>query len=273
MQLALIHQPVGGDVPAAARLWRTCLRDIAFVRDAAAAGDHVLTDADAYALLLEVVCGLRSPLSGETEVQAQFKAFLRSLDADLDRDILDLGQRVLADAKAIRARHLQGIGVQTYGTLAAGFVRPGRLVVLAGTGSLAADLVATLEDRHRIDQWGRTVDATRPSCALFSTAATAGIRSTEPATLIVAAPVPQADLEAVAACYPGLIDVVDLRGTGGHERLPVLGRSITLDDLFAEAVRRGPGVERLADARREILELSGMFGARERIRPFGWEDL
>jgi glutamyl-tRNA reductase len=83
---------------------------VAFVEDGKALdGDWlIVADADAYALLVEIVSGLRSPLLGETEVQAQFKAFLASLDLPGDAAILRLGQRVLADAKRIRPRARTG---------------------------------------------------------------------------------------------------------------------------------------------------------------------
>jgi hypothetical protein len=77
VELRLIHQsPQSGPLPAGAILWRTCLREVAFVGSThAPSSPAVLKDVDAYTLLLEIVAGLRSPLIGETEVQAQFKAF------------------------------------------------------------------------------------------------------------------------------------------------------------------------------------------------------
>ncbi len=274
MQLALIHQPARANpLPLGVTLWRTCLRDIAFVRGPRVAAPLV-TDADAYALLLEVVCGLRSPLAGETEVQSQFKAFLASLDSDADRDLLQLGQRVLADAKTIRTRHLQGVSVQAYGPLAAEFVADGRHVVLLGTGALASQLLATLARRgHTIDQWGRRPQAGRPGYMDFSSARAAGIRSTRGVTLIVAAPVAAADVEAVAACYLRLLDVIDLRGTIERDSIRVGCRLTTLDDLFRTARRYGPSSDRIGAAREEIRRMSRAFERRDAMRPFGWDDL
>jgi glutamyl-tRNA reductase len=274
VQLALIHQPAGvRPVPPGATLWRTCLRDIAFVRDVQVADDGLVTDADAYALLLEVVCGLRSPLAGETEVQAQFKTFLSALDPTADRDLVRLGQRILADAKTIRCRHLQGVGVQAYSALAVGFVPSGRLVVLLGTGALASDLSDALSERHEIAQWGRKPYGDRPSYATLSSAHTAGVRSTRRATIVVAAPIPSNDVDAVAACYPRVQEVIDLRGSFERAPLRVRCRLVTLDDLFREGAHRATGTERIADARREIHNLSRSFGRREEMRPFGWDDL
>lgn len=281
MRLALIHQtPGAAPCPPGAALWQTCLRDVLFVRDAPpdpstdrsndVVDGRVVTGADAYAVLLEVVCGLRSPLAGETEVQAQFKAFLSSLDATADRDLLRVGQRVLADAKSIRQRHLQGVGVVAYGPLAARFVPAGRRVVLVGTGALAADLSTALGGRHHIDQWGR-----RPldGCQLLSMASLGPVRSTEAVTLIVAAPVPQADVDALGVCYPHILEIIDLRGRHERQLLTAGCRLITLDDLFCEAGALGPGSDRIGAARREIRELSRAFAERDELRPFGWDDL
>jgi glutamyl-tRNA reductase len=274
VRLALIHQAPGdGPRPRGAAVWQTCLRDVLFVRDLPhdEPDDRVVTDADAYALLLEVVCGLRSPLAGETEVQSQFKAFLSTLDASADRDLLRIGQRVLADAKSIRQRHLQGVGVVAYGALAARFVPAGRRVVLVGTGALASDLATTLSDRHHVDQWSRRLDADA-RYRVLATATDGQVRSTDSATMIVAAPVPQDDVDALAACYPGLLEIIDLRGRS-ERPFRAACRLITLDDLFREATQLGPGADRVAAARREIRDRGRAFTELDELRPFGWDDL
>src|ERR1041385_6331828 len=59
--------------------WTTCLRQIAFWHQSLPLPDgsfDVFSGEDAYAFCLEVVCGLRSPLAGETEVMGQFRDFI-----------------------------------------------------------------------------------------------------------------------------------------------------------------------------------------------------
>jgi glutamyl-tRNA reductase len=234
---------------------------------------RVVTDEEAYAVLLEVVCGLRSPLAGETEVQAQFKAFLSSLDPALDRDLLRIGQRVLADAKSIRQRHLQGVGVIAYGPLTARFVPAGRRVVLVGTGALAADLSAALRNEHPIDSWGRRPETGQRGYAMLATASCGSVHSMDAATLIVAAPIAQSDADALTKCYPGILEIIDLRGRHAWLSVPDDCRLITLDDLFREASLVGPGAARIDAARRDIQEFSRAFTMRDELRPFGWDDL
>lgn len=276
MRLALIHQtPGAAPCPPGAALWQTCLREVLFVHDLPdeTLESHVVTGEDAYAVLLEVVCGLRSPLAGETEVQAQFKTFLSSLDPSVDRDLMRIGQRVLADAKSIRQRHLQGVGVIAYGRLAARFVPAGRRVVLVGTGALATDLRAALAEQHQIDSWGRRPDNGQQGYSVLAAAGRGIVHSADPATLIVAAPVPQSAVNALTACYPRLWEIIDLRGRHEWVSVPADCRLITLDDLFSEARVCGPGAARIDAARRDIRELSRAFAQRDELRPFGWDDL
>ncbi len=164
VRLALIHRTTGGAPPPAdSTAWRTCLREIHFLpghRVPLETG--VLTDADAYALLLEVVCGLRSPVIGETEVQAQFKEFLASGAARDNRWLKRLGQRVLGDAKRIRHKHLQGFGAHSYGRLTARHLTGARVAVI-GTGALASQVVQSTPADAIVDVWGRSSERVLPA--------------------------------------------------------------------------------------------------------------
>src|SRR4051794_17953925 len=55
-------------------VWATCLRSLAF-GGTPETGDEYYLQGEAYRFLLEVVCGLKSPIVGETEVFGQFKVF------------------------------------------------------------------------------------------------------------------------------------------------------------------------------------------------------
>ncbi|MCC7008193.1 MAG: hypothetical protein IT184_05205 [Acidobacteria bacterium] len=273
----VLHQPPGrATLPVDAPVWRTCLREVAFVDDwhRAAPGQQLVGHAEAYALLLEIVTGLRSPLVGETEVQAQFKAFLASLDPAAHLDLHRLGQRVLADAKYIRQHHLQGFGAHSYGVLAARRVPSGRRVALVGAGALAGQVTAALAGRHTIDQWARRAVEGRPALLLIATADARGVVSSAPTTLVLASPVASAVAATVARCYADVREVIDLRSADQRspiaDDLPV----VTLDTLFADA--RGSAcmpAERIEAARSDITRLARAFERREQVRPLGWDDL
>ncbi len=280
-RLALLHQaPGAADVPAGAVLWRTCLRDVIFLGEDADARPDVITDGAAYALLVEIVCGLRSPLIGETEVQAQFKAFLASPAAREHGALVRLGPRVLADAKLIRSRHLQGFGAHSYSGLVGGHVPANARVALVGTGALAAEIASALLPRHRIDQWGRRAPAAvLPPASLtrfqlFSAADPVVVQSTDPAVLVIAAPAGSIELNRIAAGYPNLFRIIDLRPA--DERTPLESRTpaVTLDDLFTEAgADARAAAAPVAAARAEAAELGRAYVNRDELRPFGWDDL
>jgi glutamyl-tRNA reductase len=282
VRLRLIHQSPGASpVPSGAVLWRTCLREVVFLTEGTdtdepdSAHAPVVTDADAYTLLLEIVCGLRSPLVGETEVQAQFKAFLVSLDRRRDGPLRRLGQRVLADAKGIRERHLQGFGAHSYGPLVARHIPEGRRIILVGTGALAAEVAGSLT-RHRIDRWGRRAADDRHVDYLLSEARDRPVESADPATLVIAAPASQFDLVAVAACYSQVREIIDLRASDERSAFAVKddARVTTLDDLFVEARSLGTTpISRLSAARRDISRLGQAYGRRVEVHPFGWDDV
>ena len=280
MRLALIHtSPGAAAAPDGATAWRTCLREIHFLSvDDASAAAEVLTDAEAYALLLEVVCGLRSPLLGETEVQAQFKAFLAAEAAGAQPWLAGLGQRVLGDAKRIRHKYLQGFGAHSYGRLAARYLAA-RHIAVVGTGALAGQVIESAPTAVTVDVWGRTAARLLPAReggVRFSLLADAPQVSTryEPTTLVIAAPVSAGDLAAVVGRYAAVENVVDLRSADQQTPVPVDAPVVRLADLLAQAASSsGADASQVGAARAEIRALAAAFVRREDIRPFGWDDV
>src|SRR5689334_14654991 len=166
MALAIVNREPGTEpVAAGSPVWRTCLREVTFADDAAELDGRSADDAprpvlegEAYRLLLEILCGLQSPMLGETQVMGQFKAFLASLNREqnwLNR----LGQRLLADAREIRTQHLQGLGSRSYGSAVRRYLSTTQHAVLIGTGKLAQEVLPFLADDGRsVDQWGRNLE-------------------------------------------------------------------------------------------------------------------
>ncbi len=238
-----------------------------------------MTDAEAYALLLEVVCGLRSPLIGETEVQAQFKEFLSSAATSDDQWLRRLGQRVLGDAKRIRHKYLQGFGAHSYGRLAARHLIGQRIAVI-GTGALAAQVVQVAPKTSLLDVWGRSSERalpTRPEGLNFSLLADAGSQTStrkESTTVVIAAPVLASDLDFVIGCYQNITNIVDLRSTDQQTPIVAPVDIVLLADIFAEAARaEGSGAPRVRAARADIRDLANAFADSEEFRPFGWDDV
>lgn len=282
MRLALIHRtPGAGPPPVDSTAWRTCLRELHFLPGHRIPFEPAaITDDEAYTLLLEVVCGLRSPLLGETEVQAQFKAFLASAGVRDHRWLRTLGQRVLGDAKRIRHKHLQGFGAHSYGHLVARYLTGNRVAVI-GTGALAAQVVRVAPPGATLDVWGRSSERvlpTRPDGLNFSLLADAATQAPRKdlTTVVVAAPVWSEDLTVVMQCYERVHTAVDLRSP--DQQTPIVGPKhvVGLEDVLSGAARDLPGDDgapSVRAAQAEIRELAAAFAQSDKFRPFGWDDL
>jgi glutamyl-tRNA reductase len=281
VRLALIHRtPSAVPPPIGSTAWRTCLREIHFLPGHRIPFETgVVTDAAAYALLLEVVCGLRSPLIGETEVQAQFKEFLSSEAARENRGLRRLGQRILGDAKRIRHKHLQGFGAHSYGQLARGYLAGNRVAVI-GTGALASQVVHAAPVGVTVDVWGRSADRQMPVRAggfIFSLLADAGARAgsrTGSTTIVIAAPVGSKDLGSVISEYAEVVKAVDLRSSDQQTTIELEVPVILLGAMLADAVHAEVGgAHRVRAARVDIHDLASAFVRLEEFRPFGWDDV
>jgi glutamyl-tRNA reductase len=275
----LQRPPGSAQFPDGVPVWRTCLREIAFVdprRASASAG--ALTDAAAYAHLLGVICGLDSPIVGETEVMHQFKAFVVSLPAQQGA-LREMGQRLLTDARAIRARHLVGLGSRSYGSAVRRHVRDVRAVALVGTGMLASDLLPFVADEgRRVDLWGRReqVDLVLPPAVVYrrlADARSAALGDSD-TVMVIAAPIPSIEIAWLADRYHRLLRLVDLRAEGVEDPAPQVAELVTLQDVFAEVSRAASRAERrVAAAREEIRQCALAYASREKLRPSGWHDL
>lgn len=112
-----------------------------------AAGMEMYAGVSAYRLLLEIVTGLRSAVRGETNVHGQFRrawqASLGSLPAGITQPLSAVIETLFSDAQFIRQAHLQGVGGNSYGSLARRLLAPARgaRVLFVGTGELARSML------------------------------------------------------------------------------------------------------------------------------------
>ncbi len=313
MSLAIINrEPHGGSIPPGVPVWRTCLREVLFSQtadpfeDAAGSTLGMLVDGRAYRLLLEILCGLQSPMIGETQVVAQFKSFLAGLPRE-HAWIRRTGQRLLADARQVRTAHLQGLGSRSYGSAVRRCIGPSDTPVLIGTGKLAADILPFIAEAGRtVHQWGRAPTSAEATVGKPRVQALPGVcyhtlesldsfpGTDAPAVLVIAAPAPSSTIARAAAAYRGLTRVVDLRAEAEADPviIPVrrlarrslceggsLGEggpvsTITLRDLFALMGRADRLVlTQIEAARAEIADRSRRYEQRDVVRPFGWDDL
>jgi len=131
---------------------RTCLRQLAFGLGPGPVpvglpGGERFAGAEAYRLLLEVACGLRSAVPGETNVGGQFlRAWEESawhLAAPERSRLRPVVQALRADMRSLRARHLQGLAGDSYGSLVRELLAPAAdaRILFIGTGGLARSML------------------------------------------------------------------------------------------------------------------------------------
>ena len=241
-------------------VWSTCLRDIVFAPAAVpSAGGQAFHDADAYGFLLEVICGLHSPIAGETQVMGQFKAFLAGLGAS-EATLRTLGQHLLADARKVRETHLIGLGSRSYGSAVRRRLGDHRRIGIIGRGALAQEILPFLDGRT-IDHWGRQIDDTAPAID-------------EPVALIVAAPIDAAGIRRVASRYTAIAQVIDLRGDGARDPVAIDAPVVTLAEIFADVRAAGTNTDRkVRAAKAAIAACAAARHLRADLRPSGWHDL
>ena len=100
---------------------------------------------EAYEYLLRFACGLESEIKGETDVFGQVKTAFKNLssqNSDLAHSMKNISLRLFEDTKEIRSDHLQGIGGNTYGTLARRLLNPSAQdqVLIIGAGDMSKSI-------------------------------------------------------------------------------------------------------------------------------------
>lgn len=260
----------------------TCLRSLVFSeaheeRPALLASHRRYKGAEAFALVLQIVCGLHSPLVGETEVFGQFKNFVKANREALPPSLLQVFELLLQEAKKIRSQHLQGLGCTSYGSLLRKHMQGERRpLVFLGAGSLTRDILPwCLKEGAPVRILTRNpeqhLDLQSEAVRVESYAQATQVQG-EGAVLIVAAPL---SAEQIAKDLPltSFQQIFDLRGESLQN--PLTAGNVTPLHLFfqdlAENRRRAEAAK--AQALEDIDQRSQQLQLMERPRPFGWEDL
>ncbi|HEU5239912.1 MAG TPA: hypothetical protein VFU37_22455 [Pyrinomonadaceae bacterium] len=275
--------------------WQTCLRRILFLNSsdnraliAAAETDNVSPTVEvfrgqhAYHFLLEVICGLNSPILGETAVMGQFKEFL--MHAKFPKTtwgsfLRDLSTNLMIDAKRIRHTHLQKLGSQSYGSLVRQNVKGIPAVAVLGNGKLAREILPWLIGKTKVRVFcrnpHRAADLLKeyPEIELLPYSGTDAGWNDKEAALVIAAPL---NAEQVLH-WAGLQSVkfskcLDLRGEAEGD--PITMPVIKLHELFAALRSERKRLEgHVEAARAQIKQLVQLQSRQAQFRPFGWEDL
>lgn len=278
-------------VPGDFFLWRTCVRSmwIGFSNEATSTYQiqdfalDVFQDEEAYRFLLEVICGLRSPLLGETEVAGQFRNFYASL-VDLDScdsspEWKKLFANLMADLKTVRSKHLVGLGSQSYGSLCRRFLRPLSGVTLLGGGQLVQEILPWLIKDHknvtavaRREEGRISLREKFPSIEVISFQEKLS-RSCE--AVIVAAPLEAKVIESwIEAQEIKCRLVIDLREDSPSDRITGVESVLNLRDFFGLIEQNKFEIEsKVKQAHHAILERTRDRFREQSLRPFGWDDV
>jgi len=278
--------------------WQTCLRRILFLNRfensgliEAAENDPLVSNSvevyrgrDAFGFLLEVICGLNSPLLGETAVMGQFKEFCshaRFPNTPWGWFLRQLTANVLIDAKRVRRDHLQGIGSQSYGSLVRQHVKGMPTVAVLGAGKLAREILPWLIGKtsarlfYRNWQHAKDLLPEYPEIQLDQYSSEDAGWQQDETGLVIAAPLKAAEVESwVRSQSSSFSKCLDLRGDAATDPItlpiPVIKLSELFDALRTERQRLAGRVEA---ARDEIKQLVQRQAHQVQFRPFGWEDL
>ena len=277
--------------------WQTCLRRILFLnaRDSPGILETIETEGllppivevfrgqQAYQFLLEVICGLNSPIVGETAVMGQFKEFLQNAkfsNTSWGNFLRQLATNLMIDAKRVRHEHLQGLGSQSYGSLVRHHVKGMPAVAVLGSGKLAREILPWLIGKTKVRVFCRNFDRAKSLCEEFPEIelipySEAAHWNEGEAGLVIAAPLKADEVarwsESQAVSFTKCLDLRGEAATNPIENPTIV---IALHELFA-ALRAER--ERLAGhveaARAEINRSVARQTQQAQFRPFGWEDL
>ncbi len=294
-ELVILHTRrvpgVGMKTCAAGMEWGTCLRQLQFchaseyrlLRGAIEGETEVYQGEEAYRFLLEVVCGLHSPIQGETEVMGQFREF--GAHAPFPETmwgyyLRQMAQDLLTDAKRIRHLHLRNLGSQSYGSLAARYFRAVPSMSVLGAGKLVREMLPWLIGKGGVTVFNRTRSTLDELQAEFPEIRVAQLEEVIPESisgggLVIAAPLPAGEIRRwVERQGVGFAKTIDLRGESAEDRVDLPGEVLDLHQFFRLLEEERSRARRLSiRAREEIRVCADQHLRQMQCRPFGWEDL
>ncbi len=275
-QLQILHTGPNGPTKLESNYieWKTCLRSIFFSGDLPS---PTHSGTNAYQFLLEIVCGLHSPLIGETEILCQFKNFIKENPNVMTPKI---SQKIIKDAKYLRTKYLKNYGSQSYGSYALKKSSSHNSIVIFGAGTLAQEILPIIKNScEEIVLKVRNVAKTTQNFSHYRNISIEDLKKTklrENSLVIIAAPIPSAPVEEIINDNFLNSSVIDLRSVRDGRSLE-LGNDFqykTLNEVFSE-IEETQKVLHLTSIKmkNEIEKLSNDWNKQVIARPFGWEDL
>ena len=281
--------------------WETCLRQIAFSNSpfqASFSHSH-LSDLsyyhgkEAYRFLLEIICGLHSPIIAETEVFGQFKLWVQSFNGPYSNSSSQLNssshlwKQLITDAKFIRHKYLNGVGIHSYGSLLRQSLKQKSAqfssVEIIGSGFLVEKILPWFKD-FKITIYCRNLNRGLLLKEKFFQQSIL-IKSlpfkilNKSSLIIIAAPIPSQVLKSWFLNQETNL-IYDLRAqslkklkTSNLEKFSSI-KIKTLESLLKEGQQKKKEIQpKIKIAFDVIHEKAKNFNKKIKIRPFGWDDI
>lgn len=287
-EITLLHRrggrPLSGLAPQTL-VWKTCLRQIAFLAKPhehfpLEEGDEIYNSSAAFAFLLEIICGLHSPVVGETEVLGQFKNFTGGAfenETSMTPPLRQFLQALLLNAKIMRAEHLTGLGSQGYGSLVRKLSKTDNAVTLMGSGQLVEEILPWLAKQKKLQVVCRSPERALRFREKFSDLQVESVTEVTQVfpCVVIAAPLTDHELLEWLEKRGGQVrKVLDLRG---ELELPELFKNyqfIGLKDFFASVEENKQNLSHKVVTLKEVVQRKAQeYYERSLYRPYGWEDL
>lgn len=272
-------------------VWKTCLRQVFIGHPEDIDNiqldpcDQILKNESALQYLIEVLCGLHSPIVGETEVFGQFKNFIE-FQRSLHNFNFSVHQKWLqflfAEVKKIRSLYLIGIGSNSYGSLIRKYAKDQKSLTLLGAGQLATEILPWVAHKNDINVISRSPEKLS---SLIQKIPHLQLQTYTSATalgevLVIAAPVKDQDILELLKNHGEKVKVIyDLRGEINTLKTMILPLNsdleyISLTEFFAALEENKKELEgRLEKIQKIIQERCLHFIERFELRPNGWDDL
>lgn len=253
--------------------FQSCLRTIVFAdsQDQKPQGFDVMEAHDAYSFLLSVICGLESPVLGETEIMGQFKNFIDENQFFLSY-LKPVFKDLLRDAKIVRAQCLQDLGSQSYGSVLRKIITSEKKISIIGFGSLAQEFMPWLvKDSRSVKIFVRDIKKYQEKFIDYKFFELKLLQDDDSDCLILAAPLSSKDFNGLRVSSAKYL--IDLRGESRLD--PILThKAINLDQVFSKIESSKKNASVAKERALEMIEkLSEKRFLSERPRPFGWEDI
>jgi glutamyl-tRNA reductase len=270
-------------------VWTTCLRQILFTTNDQLNqhqiydSDSVLSSTDAVAFLAEVLCGLKSPVFGETEVFGQFKIFL-DLVSKTNQPVVSSQTKwvrfLFELVKNLRTDYIKNTGSNSYGSTLRKLTRDVPHLSIIGAGQLATEILPWISKNKSIQLHVRNTEKYEELSVKFPAVKITQLYSDTTnfdTALIVAAPIDNADLiTSIERAENKPEFIYDLRATGFEELRQNLKniKMLSLSDFFEIFNEDKVKFDNLKIKISQIIkQRCEDYSNRSEIRPLGWDDL